>query len=130
MNKNYHSNLYQNFFFTLSFRSWRSRQGMSNDIQIDHSVKITNYNNHITLIRNSAWPTQYEIKRLKHIINRTLSFPWAFFYDFIYYISIKKETQSSSLSSGMFKDFSWTIKEKLMKISSTNWMNCYLNSMN
>jgi len=30
----------------------------------------------------------------------------------------------------MFNDFSWTIREKLMKKSSTNGMNCSLNSSN
>ena len=39
-------------------------------------------------------------------------------------------SKSSSLSSGMFNDFSWTIREKLIKISSTKGMKCCLNSSN
>ena len=39
-------------------------------------------------------------------------------------------SKSSSLSSGMFNDFSWIIREKLIKISSTKGMKCCLNSSN
>jgi len=58
----------------------------------------------------------------------------------MYYISTKKDTQkvkklilpskSFSLSSEMFKDFSWTIREKLIKISSRKWTNYCFNYSN